>query len=51
MKKYSLYTLLLLAVAASTVSCSDEFVDRKAPYSLDSENYFNFFFLNAFFFK
>ena len=41
MKKYSLYTLLLLAVAASTVSCSDEFVDRKAPYSLDSENYFN----------
>jgi hypothetical protein len=42
MKKYSIYTLVLLAVSAAVVvSCSDEFVDRKAPYSIDSENYFN----------
>ena len=42
MKKHSIYSLLVLAVTAVFVlSCSDEFVDRKAPYSIDSENYFN----------
>ena len=42
MKKYSIYTLILFAVSSAVVvSCSDEFVDRKAPYSIDSENYFN----------
>lgn len=28
-------------IASLTVSCSDEFVDRKPTYSIDSENYFN----------
>lgn len=28
-------------VATLTVSCSDDFVDRKPAYSIDSENYFN----------
>ena len=28
-------------IASLTVSCSDEFVDRKPAYSIDSENYFN----------
>ena len=32
---------LLMLIITVSVSCSDEFVDRKAPYSLDSENYFN----------
>jgi hypothetical protein len=42
MKKYSIYSFVVLAISAVLVlSCSDEFVDRKAPYSIDSENYFN----------
>jgi hypothetical protein len=28
-------------IASLTASCSDEFVDRKPVYSIDSENYFN----------
>jgi hypothetical protein len=42
MKKYSIYSFVVLAISAVlALSCSDEFVDRKAPYSIDSENYFN----------
>ncbi|WP_428228803.1 RagB/SusD family nutrient uptake outer membrane protein [Flavobacterium sp.] len=42
MKKY-LFTILLTITLISTVttSCSDDFVDPKVPYSIDSENYFN----------
>lgn len=35
----TLASLALLAVFAT--SCGDDFIDRKAPYSIDSENYFN----------
>lgn len=42
MKKYlftSVITLILFS--AVSISCSDEFVDPKPAYSIDSENYFN----------
>lgn len=42
MKKYILTTIVTLTFfSAVTTSCSDEFVDPKPPYSIDSENYFN----------
>ena len=42
MKKY-IYIFLLAGMLFSTVfiSCSDDFVQTKPPYSIDSENYFN----------
>jgi hypothetical protein len=30
-----------IACATITISCGDEFIDRKSPYSIDSENFFN----------
>jgi hypothetical protein len=42
MKKYIFITIASIAVfATTTISCSDEFVDRPVEYSIDSENYFN----------
>ncbi len=42
MKKY-IYIGLLIAIIPSVIliSCSDDFVERKPAYSIDSENYFN----------
>jgi hypothetical protein len=42
MKKY-IYPFLLTGVLFSTIlsSCSDDFVETKPAYSIDSENYFN----------
>ena len=42
MKKY-IYIFLLTGVLFSTIfiSCSDDFVETKPAYSIDSENYFN----------
>jgi starch-binding outer membrane protein, SusD/RagB family len=42
MKKYIILSvLLLLGTINFTVSCSKEFINEEAPYSIDSENYFN----------
>ena len=42
MKKYIFFTIISIGVfSLTTVSCSDEFVDRKPKYSIDTENYFN----------
>ncbi|QSW89829.1 MULTISPECIES: RagB/SusD family nutrient uptake outer membrane protein [Flavobacterium] len=42
MKKYFIKSIIALAlISAVTTSCSDEFVDPKPEYSIDSENYFN----------
>ena len=41
MKKYILVTTVFLFSIVTILSCSDEFVDREAQYSIDSENYFN----------
>jgi hypothetical protein len=42
MKKYIYITIISIGVfSLTTVSCSDEFVDRKPEYSIDTENYFN----------
>ncbi len=41
MKKYSIILTLLVIITATITACGDEFVDRKAEYSIDSENYFN----------
>ena len=42
MKKYIFFTIATIVIfSAFTVSCSDEFVNRDAVYSIDSENYFN----------
>ncbi|WP_264536931.1 RagB/SusD family nutrient uptake outer membrane protein [Flavobacterium sp. N1736] len=42
MKKYLFTTLLTITLISTvTTSCSDDFVDPKVPYSIDSENYFN----------
>jgi len=42
MKKYTiLAALLLVTTSGLTVSCSKEFINEEAPYSIDSENYFN----------
>ncbi|KUJ59950.1 hypothetical protein AR687_20215 [Flavobacteriaceae bacterium CRH] len=42
MKKY-LFTTIVTLILFSTISisCSDEFVNKKPQYSIDSENYFN----------
>ena len=41
MKRYIVLITVLLISFLSILSCSDEFVDRKAQFSIDSENYFN----------
>ncbi|KRB56037.1 RagB/SusD family nutrient uptake outer membrane protein [Flavobacterium sp. Root186] len=42
MKKYLFIPIITLALFSTvTTSCSDEFVDPKPEYSIDSENYFN----------
>ena len=42
MKKYLFTTIITLALFSTiSISCSDEFVDPKVEYSIDSENYFN----------
>ena len=42
MKKYTITKALLLLITISlSISCSKEFINEEAPYSIDSENYFN----------
>jgi len=42
MKKYLFTTIITLTLFSTiSTSCSDEFVDPKVEYSIDSENYFN----------
>ncbi|CAC9976675.1 RagB/SusD family nutrient uptake outer membrane protein [Flavobacterium sp. WLB] len=42
MKKYLFTTVISLTLFSTLcISCSDEFVDPKPEYSIDSENYFN----------
>jgi hypothetical protein len=41
MKKYIVLISVFLITITTILSCSDEFVDREAQYSIDSENYFN----------
>ncbi|WP_456315214.1 RagB/SusD family nutrient uptake outer membrane protein [Pseudomonas shirazensis] len=42
MKKYLFTTLVtIILILTVTTSCSDEFVNPKPEYSIDSENYFN----------
>lgn len=42
MKRNKITILALTAlITVGAVSCGDEFVDRKPPYSIDSENFFN----------
>lgn len=42
MKKYFFTTIITLTLFSTlSISCSDEFVDPKPEYSIDSENYFN----------
>ncbi|OXB04878.1 RagB/SusD family nutrient uptake outer membrane protein [Flavobacterium pectinovorum] len=42
MKKYLFITLVMITLILTvTTSCSDEFVNPKPEYSIDSENYFN----------
>ncbi|EIA08052.1 RagB/SusD family nutrient uptake outer membrane protein [Flavobacterium frigoris] len=42
MKKHIFFTIVFVAaISTLTISCSDEFVNRDAAYSIDSENYFN----------
>ena len=42
MKKYTiLSSLLLITTSVITVSCSKEFINEEAPYTIDSESYFN----------
>jgi hypothetical protein len=41
MKKYIIVTTVFLVSIFAILSCTDEFVDREAQYSIDSENYFN----------
>jgi hypothetical protein len=42
MKKYLFTTIITLTLFSTiSISCSDEFVDPKVEYSIDSENYFN----------
>ncbi|SHI61425.1 RagB/SusD family nutrient uptake outer membrane protein [Flavobacterium terrae] len=41
MKKNIISFFLILLVITATVSCSDEFINEEAPFSIDSENYFN----------
>jgi hypothetical protein len=42
MKKNIFFAIISIGIfSLSTVSCTDEFVDRKQKYSIDTENYFN----------
>ena len=42
MKKNIIMAIMALTITSSvTISCSDDFVDRKIPYSLGADNYFN----------
>jgi len=42
MKKNIIIAAMALSIMSSvTISCSDDFVDRKIPYSLGADNYFN----------
>ncbi|MWB96636.1 RagB/SusD family nutrient uptake outer membrane protein [Flavobacterium sp. GA093] len=42
MKKYLFSTIVTIVLLSTvTISCSDEFVNPKIEYSIDSENYFN----------
>ena len=42
MKKHTIIKALLLLITISvTISCSKEFINEEAPYSIDSESYFN----------
>ncbi|NHM01207.1 RagB/SusD family nutrient uptake outer membrane protein [Flavobacterium difficile] len=41
MKKYIVVSSVFLLSVFAILSCSDDFVDREAQYSIDSENYFN----------
>jgi hypothetical protein len=42
MKKYIYITIASVALFTTAIlSCTDDFVDRPVPYSIDSENYFN----------
>lgn len=42
MKKNIIMAVMALTiVSTATISCSDDFVDRKIPYSLGADNYFN----------
>ncbi len=41
MKKNIISLFLILITFVVTVSCSEEFINEEAPFSIDSENYFN----------
>lgn len=41
MKKKFISAIAVFSLLALGVSCTDDFVDRKPPYSMDGENYFN----------
>lgn len=42
MKKNIISILMAFAILTTlTVSCSDDFIDRPVPYSIDADNYFN----------
>jgi hypothetical protein len=41
MKKRIITAIAAFTFLTVSVSCGDDFVDRKPPYSIDSENYFN----------
>lgn len=42
MKNIKIATIAsLVLLSGLSISCGDDFIDRQAPYSIDSENYFN----------
>jgi hypothetical protein len=42
MKRYIILPVfLLIAAIATTISCSEDFINEDPPYTIDSENYFN----------
>ena len=41
MKKNIISIFMILITTAIMVSCSEEFINEEAPFSIDSENYFN----------
>lgn len=41
MKKRLLTAIAAFSIITLTISCSQDWVDKKTPYSIDSENYFN----------
>lgn len=41
MKKRIITAVAALSLLSLNISCGDDFVERKPPYSIDSENYFN----------